>query len=363
MSGIEDHIYEAAFVPELWPDLLSRIVETRGIASGCMMIIDPQRQPLFSATPNIEAVVAHFATRPEWYTNKLLSSLRRRRYAGFLEVTDFLADEDPKDVAFHVENMRRIGTAWQLGSVVDMPQGGFVAFTFERALGEPDFSAAEVAHFDALRPHLARASMMAMQHEMQKAQASVAAMEALSMPAAIVGAGGGVIAANGLFDALSSILRPAAFGGVSLANREAAALLKQALSDSASNPMPIRSIPVGTAEQANLVLHVLPLRRAASDIFAQGTALLTVTGYAADANVPSDAVLRGLFDLTAAEAGLAAGLASGLSLAEVAARRGIAIATARTHLAQTFRKTGTSHQAQLVALLKGFAGLNTGKLG
>lgn len=357
MSSIEDQIYEAAFVPEIWPDTLSRIAESAGIASGCMMIIDPRQKPLFSTTPNIEEVVAHFATTPEWYTNKLLWSLKRRRYAGFLEVTDFLAAENPEDVAFHGENMRRMGTAWQLGSVVDMPEGGFVAFTFERALGEPDFSPAELAFFDALRPHLARASMMAQRLELQRAEASVAAIGALGMPAAVMGEGGTVLATNSLFETLSSILRPGAFGRLSLANREAGGLLQQALVETTDAIAPIRSIPVGNAERQALVLHVLPLRRSASDIFAQGTALLIVTGYAADANVPPDAVLRGLFDLSAAEAGVAAGLASGLSLADIAAQRKIAVATARTHLAQIFRKTGTNQQTQLVALLKGVTGV------
>lgn len=352
MKGVEDQIYEAAFVPEFWPQVLTGITETTGIASGAMMMVDPLQKPLFSTTPNIEEVVAHFATTPQWYTNKLLWSLKRRRYAGFLEVTDFLAAEDPEDVAFHGENMRRMGTAWQLGSVVDMPEGGFVAFTFERALGEPDFSAGELAHFDALRPHLARASMIAMRLELQRAETSVATLEALGMPAAVVDASGAVVAANCLFESLSSIVRPGAFGRVSLANREASVLLQQALFEAA----PIRSIPVGTAERGNLVLHVLPLRRSASDIFARGSAMLIATGYTADANVPPDAVLRGLFDLSAAEADVAAGLASGLSLADVAAKRGIVMATARTHLASIFRKTGTSQQGQLVALLKGVSG-------
>jgi DNA-binding CsgD family transcriptional regulator len=66
--------------------------------------------------------------------------------------------------------------------------------------------------------------------------------------------------------------------------------------------------------------------------------------------------LRGLFDLSPAEAGIAAGLAAGLTVTQIAAARGIGLTTARTHLAQIFRKTGTAQQGQLVALLKGAVG-------
>jgi DNA-binding CsgD family transcriptional regulator len=59
-----------------------------------------------------------------------------------------------------------------------------------------------------------------------------------------------------------------------------------------------------------------------------------------------------LFDLTEAEARLALGLASGLSLAELAQRQGIRITTARTHLARIFWKTGTRQQSQVAALLR-----------
>lgn len=50
---------------------------------------------------------------------------------------------------------------------------------------------------------------------------------------------------------------------------------------------------------------------------------------------------------------MAAALARGMELKDIAAERGIGITTVRTHLAQVFHKTGTGHQAQLVALLKG----------
>ena len=74
--------------------------------------------------------------------------------------------------------------------------------------------------------------------------------------------------------------------------------------------------------------------------------------------VPSPVILTGLFDLTPAEARLAAALTAGHSLKVVAANSNITYSTARTYLDRIFTKTGTHHQAQLVSLLKGTHSIN-----
>ena len=58
-----------------------------------------------------------------------------------------------------------------------------------------------------------------------------------------------------------------------------------------------------------------------------------------------------LFRLTPAEARLAAGIATGAPLAEVADALGIGRETARTQLRSVFSKTGTTRQAELVRII------------
>ena len=57
------------------------------------------------------------------------------------------------------------------------------------------------------------------------------------------------------------------------------------------------------------------------------------------------------FELTLAQARLAAALAAGYSVAECAETLGISVATARTHLRDIFAKTGARRQSDLVRLL------------
>ncbi|WP_421915930.1 hypothetical protein [Mesorhizobium sp.] len=62
--------------------------------------------------------------------------------------------------------------------------------------------------------------------------------------------------------------------------------------------------------------------------------------------------IRALFELTPAEAALAAALAAGYSLKDAAASSSITVKTSRTYLERIFAKAMTRQHSQLVALLK-----------
>src|SRR4051794_19146373 len=61
--------------------------------------------------------------------------------------------------------------------------------------------------------------------------------------------------------------------------------------------------------------------------------------------------LRRAFDLTYREAQMAIAIAHGHGLKIAARKTGVALTTARSQLQQAFAKTGTSHQAELAALV------------
>ena len=353
-----DRIYEAAFVPELWAGVLEDIARASGANSGAMLIIDQKLPPLFAATPNVVDTLTEFAETPFWYENPPAHRLRKLQYSGFLERANFFYDHERNgDNPYH-HNMEKIGADWQVGSVVDMADGEMALFTFERQSGLPDFGPQELALLDGLRPHLARAALMASRLKLERAEASVATLNALQIPACVIGDSGVVISANALFERLGDVLRPAAFGRLAARDRVIDRMLQAALAAPERPTAPeIRSFPIRLAENDRaVVIHVIPLHRTSRDIFDRSAAVVAVTGYAVDSNLPSDTVLRGLFDLSAAEAGIAGDLSAGHTVKEIAARRGISVATARTHLAQIFRKTGTGQQGQLIALLKGISG-------
>lgn len=64
-----------------------------------------------------------------------------------------------------------------------------------------------------------------------------------------------------------------------------------------------------------------------------------------------DELLQQLFELTPQEARLVVRLANGLALEDIAEEMNISRNTARTHLQNTFQKTGTKQQSALVSLV------------
>jgi len=97
-----------------------------------------------------------------------------------------------------------------------------------------------------------------------------------------------------------------------------------------SDPI-VGSIPVrASAIHDVIVIHILPLRRAAHEIFSGGDLLIAATAVRATALVPEPAILMGLFDLSPAEVKLATALASGCSVQYAAHEAGVTLSNART---------------------------------
>lgn len=133
----------------------------------------------------------------------------------------------------------------------------------------------------------------------------------MGLPAAVISANGRVLTANRFFDAMGHVLPPLAFGGVAITDSSANRLFQDAMTAmEAAEWSSVRSIPLAPAsDRAAAIVHVLPLRHAAHDIFS-GADILVIAN-------------------------------------ELNRKR-----TVRTHLSRIFSKTGTNQQSQLIALLK-----------
>ena len=102
---------------------------------------------------------------------------------------------------------------------------------------------------------------------------------------------------------------------------------------------------------APLVLTAVPISSENDWSALSSPAILVLVEEPGISNLPTAADFARRFGLTAAEAELATHLASGQSLAEIAAQSGRSVTTLRTHLARLMAKTGVGRQAALVHLL------------
>jgi DNA-binding CsgD family transcriptional regulator len=350
-----EQIYEAAFVPEHWPAVLDRLTAFSGSASAAMLIIDGKAPPRWKSTEYVRESLHRFTTTDAWrHSERSPHLLPRLDRHGFTYDCDYLSPEqmarDPVSAA-----LRQLGLAWQLGTFIQMPSGDNVVFTLERWIGDGRHAPEAISDLDALRPHLARAGLMAARLGLERARTAVATLETIGYPAAVLTHAGVVLAANASFEGASpALVRFTAHGGIAIADPAADVLWRAALEGLQVRGAPlVQSIPAPSAEgRAAAVIHLLPLRGDAYDIFSGAVALTVIARVAPGQGAPDQEVLRGLFDLSPAEARLAAALTAGQSLKQAAAESNLRISTARSYLEAVFRKTGAHQQSQLVALLK-----------
>jgi DNA-binding CsgD family transcriptional regulator len=356
-----DRIYEAAFVPELWSSVLETAGDLSGSANGAIFVFHenaPIRGRFSDASPrsaealkDVRPLFDKFLAVDSWKVFPGVMRMYELQPARFVQVEDFMTPEeianDPQRIA-----ARAVGIGVNLCTAVPLPTGELVTIVFQRWLKDAGYDQASVERVDAMRPHLARAGMMAARLRLEQAKATVATLESIGLAAAVMSASGRVVTANALLEEMRTTFIATAHGRIALANVAANALFQDAVSNNRYDQV-IRSIPVPAADgQPPLVVHLLPIRRAAHDIFAGADMLIVATPVNASAIVPSPSILAGLFDLTPAEARLAAALSQGRPLKDAAADSNITFKSGRTYLERIFAKTGTHQQSELVALLK-----------
>ncbi|CAN7595419.1 helix-turn-helix transcriptional regulator [Pararhizobium sp. LjRoot255] len=350
-TSVIGEIYEAAFIPEKWPHVLEQAVELSDGFSGQIFLFGDNFSPRGECLENVRPLFDDFISGDYWKFCDSAQQMCSLQPASFVHVDDFMTAEqierDPARI-----RLRAAGIGAHLCTAIPIPSGEVITFVFQRRLNDGAFKQGAVDRLNELRPHLARASLVAARLRLERAETTVSALKSMNLPAAVMTASGRVLATNDLFDHKSGVFRPLAHGGMEISSTPSNKLFQQALVEYPYGST-IRSIPVPAKDgQPALVVHLLPLYRAAQDIFSGADILVVTTSVSASRLVPSPAILTSLFDLTPAEAKLAGLLTAGRSLKDAATECRITIKSARTYLERIFRKTGITQQSQLVALLQ-----------
>jgi DNA-binding CsgD family transcriptional regulator len=165
-----------------------------------------------------------------------------------------------------------------------------------------------------------------------------------------VGIGGRVAAANESFENMTEHLVWLAHGRFSFLSAAASDILREYVAQlNRPGAASARSFAVQGREGAQpAVAHFVPVRGDARDLFGAIGALLVVTPLGLRADIDVDLV-QALFDLTPAEARVAASLLKGQSISEIAEGHRVSQDTVRTQVKSVLLKSGASRQAEFVA--------------
>lgn len=323
LHGNNDHlterIHEAAFEPDLWPGVLQRLAVLTGAARGLLLMAD-EHGVRDIATSDLTRHTPH----ERWTARAERMLARARRETRVLTDADLFAAEEPE---------RRPGGAdWSAGTAIALPGGGHAIVAVERP--HAAFTPEEAQRLDRLRPHLARAVVMAARIGLCRVQAMLDTLATIGTAAAMLTAHGRIRATNAPFDTLDPRIVARVLDRIALPQGDA----------------PIGIPPNDDAPAA--VARLASCRDATHGLFANAASLLTITPITT-ADAPSADLLRSLFDLTAAEARVARGIVAGQSVTAIAAATGISRETVRTQLKAVLAKVGVTRQAELAALLGG----------
>jgi DNA-binding CsgD family transcriptional regulator len=364
VPGILDAIYEAAVIPEHWPQALERL----GQAFGCtsVALIDRNLRTLEArvSTSGVDA-----SSRREfldvWSAHDLVRLRTRAWRPGAIEPDYHIV---PRSELFASDYYNGFMKPRDMRTVMRLTLAQRNQFLTIISLVRPhsaeDFDTAAIERCRLLMPHLQRASMIRFQAEdagailgglSDVADRSVTAVLLLERDRRVKFANRAARTMADAADAFS--LRR---GQLEILDREQDAKF-QRLVAGATGELPDIDAPRGgvirlarRSGKPSFTVTVAPVKRETSGISDEPLALVLISDPDATA-IPSSETLHQLFGLSASEIRVAERLMMGDSPEQAAAFLQVKTSTVRWHLVSMYRKTGTNRQAELVRLLLSLA--------
>jgi DNA-binding CsgD family transcriptional regulator len=203
------------------------------------------------------------------------------------------------------------------------------------------------------RPQMARPQASSDRVARDAARMAVGVLELVGLAAAAIGLTGRLIATNAPFERLMPNAASKCQRHLRLVCGTADVSLCEALARLAHERdwEDVRAIPVPAADaRPPIILHVIPVRGPASDLL-RGVRAIGVAAPVASREIPSVAVLQGLFNMTPAEARVTRAVAQRCTVAETARHLELSQETVRSQLKAALAKTGSSRKLDLAVML------------
>lgn len=343
-----DEIYEAAIVPEHWKGVLDRLADFAN-AEGALLFAAAPAQPRWLSSDTIRSRVELWVNSPFYQNNPRGQRLVPTQEARFLTDLDAFSLEELEREPYYTKFLRAHGLGWCVGTSVHSPAGDTLVLSIEKAYDQGPVPRQVAEQLDPLRPHLARAALLSARIGFERIRATVDSLNLIGLPAAVLAHGGKVLTTNEALLNYAPDIRIGAGSLIEFASQAAQSLFAGARAGSfySGGSIPVRR----TRTREAFVAHLLPMRGQGRDVFSGAELLLYVTPVMQQPGPPPE-ILQALFDLSPAEARVAAMIAAGRSVDETAQELSVQANTIRMQLKAIFSKTGTSRQAELASLLR-----------
>ena len=366
LSALIGDIYDAAIDPTLWLNVLK---DTAGFVGGSAAVLfwkdlASRRGQEFYQHGHDPAYVRNYWDKYVKF-DPATSCQLLARVGDIISMKDFITYDELIETRFYKEWMRPQQWIDAANAVLDKSATSAAMFGVVRHVNDGLVDEGMRQRMRLLTPHFRRAVLIGKMINLQKAEAASFAdmLDGISAGVFLVDAAGHIVHANATGDMMlnrASVLHTE--GGHLVANdRQADQTLAEtfATADNGDAAVGIKgvAVPLLARDGERYVARVLPLtsgaRRQAGVSYA-AVAALFVHAAALDTPSPPEAIAKA-YKLTPMELRVLLGIVEVGGVPEVAEALGIAETTVRTHLYQTFQKTGVNRQADMVKLVAAFS--------
>jgi DNA-binding CsgD family transcriptional regulator len=361
VEHVVQRFYEAAAVPELWPQALHALAQACGAEGAAAHSSDGLTTFATVGSEGLAELHANFVQRwraPELNSHRARGiALLRRGWRGALTEQDCFTPDELAQDPFQQEFFVRSGFGSFAGIILAQSPGLTLSVSIIRRLAQGQYERGEIAFINRLSRHLRNAGAVATRLGIEATRRLADALEPAGHAIALVGRAGRVVYTNERFSRAIGdglLVKDGRLGSWQARSDAAlAAAIGRALAENLREPPGAVLLPRRLGRP--LVAHVLPVVGQARDLLHLVGAIVTLTDLAETPAAAADAMLIEAFGLTPAEARLAAEIAAGGTLPEIARAKGISHETLRSRLKSVFDKTGTGRQTELALLVSRMA--------
>lgn len=350
-----DGIYEAAVLPELWPEVIENVAAAVGGYGGSLFTVGGGHSAAAASRNCVEHLEA--LLKGNWgAVNIRAQRLLADPTADFVTDDDLASPEEIENHPIYRDFLRPRGLGWVVGTHIMGADDDIAIFSIDRLYTQGRFDRSVVTTLNALRPHISRSVLLSRKFQEQEAMGALKGLQSVGIPAATLDGRGRVRLMNEPFSKLSAQITAGASDRIHLVDPVANNLLKQSLEQLALRYGPPMSIGVrGQNDQAPFVLHLTPMRGRGRDMFGGISIILSIVPLT-QPGLPFRMLVQRLYDFTASEARIAERLLAGDSVAQISEAFGISAETVRSHTKNVLAKTGVSRQMEFRARFTSFLG-------
>src|ERR1700759_437190 len=180
MSRLADRIYECAFVPDLWPEVLAKLVQLSGALSGWLYISNGTDVRYTASSREARADLQPLIESGRFSRLERLNRLLRAKQPGFVPChTLYSSLEEMRNDPAYRDMLYPRGMGWGSGLAITLPTGDDMVIALERAYDRGTAPRATIEPLTTIYPHWAGPRFVAPRRQLERAQAATQALALL----------------------------------------------------------------------------------------------------------------------------------------------------------------------------------------